>query len=153
MIGSRSPLLAAALLCGALLAGCGSSNSSTGSSGSTASTAASTAATTTSATTTSAPSAQASTATTAPSPSSIISGAASATGVAEYAAICKEIIQRDPELPANVKSKVEGICAKAAAGNLAGARAAAKEVCVEVINASPITAAAKTKALAECKAT
>lgn len=148
MIGSRSPLLAAALLCGALLAGCGSSNSSTGSSGSTASTAASTAATTTSA-----PSAQASTATTAPSPSSIISGAASATGVAEYAAICKEIIQRDPELPANVKSKVEGICAKAAAGNLAGARAAAKEVCVEVINASPITAAAKTKALAECKAT
>lgn len=148
MIGSRSPLLAAALLCGALLAGCGSSNSSTGSSGSTASTAASTAATTTSA-----PSAQASTATTAPSPSSIISGAASATGVAEYAAICKEIIQKDPELPANVKSKVEGICAKAAAGNLAGARAAAKEVCVEVINASPITAAAKTKALAECKAT
>lgn len=148
MIGSRSPLLAAALLCGALLAGCGSSNSSTSSSGSTASTAASTAATTTSA-----PSAQASTATTAPSPSSIISGAASATGVAEYAAICKEIIQKDPELPANVKSKVEGICAKAAAGNLAGARAAAKEVCVEVINASPITAAAKAKALAECKAT
>lgn len=147
MIGRRSPLLAAALLCGALLAGCGSSSNSTGSSGSTASTAATTA------TTTPAASTQASTATTSTSPSSIISSAASATGVAEYVAICKEIIQKDPTLPANVKSKVEGICAKAAAGDLAGARTAAKEVCVEVIDASPISTAAKEKALAECKAT
>jgi len=142
MIGRRSPLLAAALLCGALVAGCGSS-SSPSSSGSTASTAA---------TTTSAPSTQASTATTSASPSSAPSGA-SAAGVAQYVAICKEIVQREPTLPANVKSKVEGICAKAANGDLAGARAAAKEVCVEVINASPIPTAAKEKALAECKAT
>ncbi len=142
MIGRRSQLLAAALLCGALVAGCGSSSSSS-SSGSTASTAA---------TTTSAPSTQASTATTSASPSSAPSGA-SAAGVAQYVAICKEIVQREPTLPANVKSKVEGICAKAANGDLAGARAAAKEVCVEVINASPIPTAAKEKALAECKAT
>jgi hypothetical protein len=52
-----------------------------------------------------------------------------------------------------VKSKVEAICAKAAHGNVAGARAAAKEVCVEVIDASPIPTAAKDKALAECKST
>jgi hypothetical protein len=51
-----------------------------------------------------------------------------------------------------VKAKVEGICNKAAAGDAAGARAAAEEVCVEVINASPIPAAAKGKALAGCKA-
>jgi hypothetical protein len=51
-----------------------------------------------------------------------------------------------------VKSKVEGICNKAASGNLAGAQAAAKEVCVEVINASPISGAAKQQALAACKA-
>ncbi|MGD0452189.1 MAG: hypothetical protein ABSB69_01205 [Solirubrobacteraceae bacterium] len=50
-----------------------------------------------------------------------------------------------------MKSKVEGICNKAASGNLAGARAAAKEVCVEVINASPIPAAEKAQALAACK--
>jgi len=73
--------------------------------------------------------------------------------VAEYVAICKEIVQREPTLAAAVKSKVEGICAKAASGDEAGARAAAKEVCVEVINASPIPTAAKEKALAECKAT
>ncbi len=146
MIGRRSPLLGAALLCGALLAGCGSSSSTTSSS-STASTAATTAST---------PSAPAPAATTSTSPSSAANGAAAAAaaaGVAQYVAICKEIVQKEPTLPANVKSKVEGICAKAAEGDVAGARAAAKEVCVEVINASPIPTAAKEKALAECKAT
>ena len=73
--------------------------------------------------------------------------------MAEYAAICKELVQREPTLAASVKSKVEGICTKAAHGDLAGARAAAKEVCVEVINASPLPTATKEKSLAECKAT
>jgi len=72
--------------------------------------------------------------------------------VAAYAAVCKEIVEKEPTLAASVKSKVEGICAKAAHGDLAGARAAAKEVCVEVIKASPLAAAAKEKTLAECKA-
>jgi hypothetical protein len=63
------------------------------------------------------------------------------------------IIAREPTLPASTKSKVEGICGKAAAGNLAGARAAAKEVCVEVISASPIPAAQKAKDIASCKLT
>ncbi len=146
MIGRRSPLLAVALLSGALFAGCGSSGSSSTSSSSTP--AASTPSTQ-AATTASTPSTQASTAT-ASTPSTTPSTAA---GVAEYVAICKEIVQREPTLSSAVKSKVEGICAKAASGDTAGARAAAKEVCVEVINASPIPTAAKEKALAECKAT
>jgi hypothetical protein len=50
-----------------------------------------------------------------------------------------------------LKAKVEGICNKASNGDLAGARAAAKEVCAEVINASPIPAAAKAQALAACQ--
>jgi hypothetical protein len=49
-----------------------------------------------------------------------------------------------------VKTKVEGICTKAANGDVSGARAAAKEVCVEVIDASPITGATKEKSLAAC---
>jgi hypothetical protein len=152
MIGKRSPLLAVALLCGALFAGCGSSGgSSTPSSSSTSTPAASTAATT-AATTASTASTQASTGTTS-TPSTPPSTAASAAGVQEYVAICKEIVQREPTLSSAVKSKVEGICAKAASGDEAGARAAAKEVCTEVINASPIPTAAKEKALAECKAT
>ncbi|MGO9320285.1 MAG: hypothetical protein ACLQBY_05735 [Solirubrobacteraceae bacterium] len=61
------------------------------------------------------------------------------------------MVQRATTLSASVKSKVEGICNKAASGNLAGARAAAKEVCVEVINASPIPSADKAQALAACK--
>jgi len=71
--------------------------------------------------------------------------------VVQAVAICKSAIQRDPQLSAAVKAKVEGICNKAASGDLAGARAAVKEVCVEVINASPIPAASKEQALAACK--
>jgi hypothetical protein len=72
-------------------------------------------------------------------------------GVAQAVAVCKSVIQREPTLSASLKVKVEGICNKAASGNLAGARAAAKEVCAEVINASPIPAAAKAQALAACQ--
>jgi hypothetical protein len=61
------------------------------------------------------------------------------------------VVAHEPTLSSNLKSKVEGICNKAANGNIAAARAAAKEVCVEVINASPIPSADKQQALAACK--
>jgi hypothetical protein len=144
MIGRRSPLLVAVLLCGALLAGCGSSGSST-TSGSTVTGKPVT-------TSTAAPSAPASagtTSTSATTPTTIPSVAA---GVAQYVEICKSIVQREPTVSATLKAKVEGICDKAAHGDLAGARTASKEVCAEVINASPLPAAAKEKALAGCKA-
>jgi hypothetical protein len=51
-----------------------------------------------------------------------------------------------------VKAKVEGICSKSASGDVAGARAAAKEVCVEVINASPVSGATKERSLVACNA-
>jgi len=72
--------------------------------------------------------------------------------VAQYVALCKSIVARAPTLSASVKTKVEGICAKAASGDTEGARKAAKEVCVEVVNASPVTGSTKEKALAACKA-
>lgn len=63
---------------------------------------------------------------------------------------CRSMV-RATTLPANLKAKVEGICDKAASGDLNGARAAAKEVCVEVINSYPIPAGpAKDQALAAC---
>lgn len=139
----RSSPLVVALLCGALVAGCGSSSSST-TNGSTATTAPAKSAT-------AAPSSPVAT-TTSTSPTATSTGAASAAAVKQYVALCKSISQRESTLAANVKRKVEGICNKAASGDLAGARAAAKEVCVEVINASPIPAATKQKALAACKA-
>jgi hypothetical protein len=148
MTWMRSGRLAVVLLCGALLAGCGSGGSTT--SGSTSTPAATTAATSTPASTTTSTPASSTPSTT--TPTGAIPTPGSAAAVAEYAAICKTIIQRTPTLSASVKEKVEGICAKAAHGDLAGARQAAKEVCVEVINASPVPAAAKEKALAECKA-
>jgi hypothetical protein len=147
----RFSSLVAVLLCGALVAGCGSSSSSTTSSTAATTTAKTSSAVATTATTPTAPKSSTSTATTTSTPSLPTAAAVGAAGAAEYAAVCKSIIQRDPTLPGNLKGKLEGICAKAASGNLAGARAAAKQVCVEVINASPLPAAEKAKTLAECK--
>jgi hypothetical protein len=137
MIRRSSAWLAVSLIGGVLLAGCGSSSTTTS---------ATTSAPTSAATTpTSAATTPSSTST--PTSPSIPTGA----GVAQAVAICKSVIQREPQLSAAAKAKVEGICNKAASGDLAGARAAAKEVCVEVINASPIPAASKEQALAACK--
>jgi hypothetical protein len=73
--------------------------------------------------------------------------------VADAVAECKSVIKEAPTLGSSTKAKVEAICNKAADGDLAGARAAAKEVCEEVINSSPIPAGAvKEHALAACKA-
>jgi hypothetical protein len=131
MFRMRSPLFVVALLCGVLVAGCGSSSSSS---------------TTTGSTSTSAPASTATSKSTSTTPSG-----ATAAGVAQYVAACKSVIQHEPTLSGDVKAKVEGICNKAADGDIEGARKAAKEVCIEVINASPIPAAAKSQAVAACK--
>jgi len=130
-------------LVGVFIAGCGSSSSSTSSSQSSAATA----------TTSSTPAAGGTTSTsgTTTTPSVPTSVPTTAAGVAQAVAACKSIIQSEPTLSSSLKAKVEGICNKAANGDLAGARTAAKEVCAEVINASPIPAAAKAQALAACR--
>lgn len=135
---TRPRLLVLAALSGVMIAGCGGGSSSTSSSQS---------ASTTAATTSSTP------ATTATAKSSSLpsSAAANPAALAEAVAVCKAVIQRAPTLSATTKAKVESICNKAEHGDLAGARAAAKEVCAEVINASPIPAPAKAQALAACK--
>jgi hypothetical protein len=151
MIARRSSLFVIGLLCVALIAACGGSSSTT--SGSTATSAPATASTTAASkpatSTTAAPKKPATSKTATPGISEPITSAAV---VKRYVAICKQIVQREPSLAASVKSKVEGICAKAASGDVAGARAAAKEVCVQVINASPLPAVDKQEEIAACKA-
>jgi hypothetical protein len=122
------------------IAGCGSSSSSSSSQSTPAATS-STSNSTGAANTASTPSA-------ATTPSTAPSSAAVADAVAE----CKSVIKEAPTLSGSTKAKVEAICNKAADGDLAGARTAAKEVCVEVINSTPIPSALKQHALAECKA-
>jgi len=76
----------------------------------------------------------------------------SAATLAQAVATCKSAVQKATTLSASVKAKLEGICNKAASGDLAGARTAAREVCVEVVNATPIpSSSAKQQALAACK--
>jgi hypothetical protein len=139
--GKRTLCLALSTL---LLVACGGSKHSTSSDASTSASApaATTTATTATSTTAKGPSVK--------EPAAPLSTAAS---VAKYAAICKTIIRASPGLSAGTKAKVQAICGKAAHGELAAARAAAKEVCVEVVDATPLPAAAKSRALTECKAT
>ncbi|HEX5225556.1 MAG TPA: hypothetical protein VFW29_10560 [Solirubrobacteraceae bacterium] len=130
---ARSSLLACAALAaaGTSLLGCGSSSKSS----------------TTSATSTPAP-AQATGAQSTPTSTS---GAGSANGAAAVAA-CKQAIQAQTTLSSDDKHKLEGLCAKAANGNEAEIRQAAKAICEEVINKSAIPAGpAREQALQACR--
>jgi hypothetical protein len=142
MTATRSALLAG-VLCALALAGCGGGDSSTTSGSAATAPRATTSTTPSSAAAAAKPTASTPTTSTVPG----ISSAELAAAVAE----CKSVVKHAPTLSASLKGKVEGICDKAASGNLAAARAAAKEVCIEVINATPIPSADKTQALAACK--
>ena len=137
MIRRRSSWLIGLFLCAALIAGCGSSSSTTSSQSSTPATTSSTpaAAATTSSTTTSTP-----------------STAVPAGDVAAAVAACKSQIEAQSTLPAGAKSKLEAVCEKAAKGDTAAVKVAAREVCEEVIKNSAVPAgAAQEQALAACK--
>jgi type IV pilus biogenesis protein CpaD/CtpE len=123
MIRKLSAGLLVALVSGALLAGCGSSSSSSSSS--------------------------APAATTSSTPAG---GTSSSPAVAAAVAACKSGIQKASSLSASAKSKLEGVCEKAAHGDKQAVRKAAEEVCAEVVNSSPIpSGSAKEQALASCK--
>jgi len=132
---------AAALAAAALLAGCGSSSNASSTAPTT-----STSAPAAAQTTTTGAASQTTTSGASPAPAG-----ASSIGAAEAEAVCKSVLAETPKLSAALKAKVEGICSKAAHGNLAEAEKAGKEVCVQVIDASPIPAAQKEQALAACK--
>jgi hypothetical protein len=120
----------------ALLTGCGSSSSSSSSStsGSTASS---------SAATSSSP-ATSSTATT---------GAAKSPAVDTAVESCKRGAKEIPTLSSATRTKIEAICDKAASGNVDATRKAAREVCEEIVKASPLPeGSAKQHAIAGCGA-
>jgi hypothetical protein len=138
MIARLSAWLVAALLGGALVAGCGSSSSSSTSASQTVSTAAAAAAGPTSA-------AAAPTSAAGPTSTGGVSSASS------QQAVCQQIVHAAPTLSSNVKAKLEGVCKKSASGDQAGARQAAEEVCVEIIKAYPVPTSIKERALAACR--
>jgi hypothetical protein len=130
MFRQSSKWLVVVFASGVLVAGCGSSSSVSSSSTTSSSTSSTPAATKTSTSPTNSP---------------------SGPGVAQAVAACKSGVQKAPTLSASVKAKIEGICDKVGT-DPAAARKAAKEVCVEIVNASPIPAGAiKERALAGCK--
>ena len=133
-------LMVVAASTGLLAAGCGSSStpttpsSSASSSGSTSGSSTSTPATT--------------------STSSSSSGGSSNPEVAAAVTACKTSINSATTLSASLKTKLTGLCDKAANGDLAGVKKIAAEVCKDIVNAdvpSSAPASIKTQALATCK--
>jgi hypothetical protein len=119
------------LAAGILLAGCGSSSSSS-TSGSTPST----------------------TATANSTSSSTASTTGSTTSPATAAAVesCRRGAKAIPTLSSSTRVKIETICDKAASGDPAAVRTAAREVCEEIVKASPLPeGSAKQHAIAGCK--
>jgi len=133
MIRSSSRWLATALAGGLLIAGCGSSSSTTTSSQSTSTPAAA-----------STPAATSTPTTTGAGPV--------APNLQAAVAACKQAIQAQRTLTAGAKSKLEAICGKAAKGDTAAIKQAAREVCEEVVKTSAVPAGpAREQALAACK--
>jgi hypothetical protein len=133
MLRRRSAWLAAMLVGAALIAGCGGSSSksstTTPSTGSTASSS------------------------TASTPSS--TSTPGLTGAAREEAIksCKSSIRSAKTLPSSAKTKLEGVCEKAANGDLNAVRTAAREICEEVVKNAGVPAGAQREAaLRACKA-
>lgn len=114
------------LAAGVLLAGCGSSSSSS-TSGSTSSTAVGS---------------------TAPSTTGSTTSPATAAAVES----CRRGAKAIPTLSSSTRTKIETICDKAASGNPAAVRTAAREVCEEIVKVSPLPeGSAKRHAIAGCK--
>ncbi len=143
---TRSAWLSVALLCGALLVGCGSSSSTTTSTAS--STAPATTQSTPASTSTSTPSATSTATTPTSSPLSASSPAAQASRLA--AAICNKHAARQ-KLKPPLKGQVEAICHDYETGNTAKVREDAEKACTEAIEQIPGDSAAKKQALARCK--
>jgi len=132
MVSRLTTWLVVALLGGVLVAGCGSSSSTSSS-------------TSTSQSTTTAAATTAGGATTVPA-------VANNPSVQQAVAACKHGVQSASTLSSSAKSKIEGICDKAGSGDVTAAAEAARELCVELINASPLPAgSAKEQAIAACK--
>ena len=73
----------------------------------------------------------------------------SAAGEAAVTA-CKQAVQAQ-SVSASVKSKLEGICQKAASGNTADVKKAAQEACEEIANSTVPAGPAREQVLASCK--
>jgi hypothetical protein len=132
---TRSAWLSTALLCGALLAGCGGSSSTT------TSTASSTPATT---------STSAATAPSTTTPVAPTTSVPSSSAGRFAAAICKSTAAR-AKLPVTLKAQVDAICHDYEKGDTAKARVDAEKACTEAVEAIPNESPQKQQALARCK--
>jgi ABC-type phosphate transport system substrate-binding protein len=132
-------LMMSAAATGLVMAGCGSSSHTTPAAASAGSTTGGASSTTSS---------------TAASSSSGSGSSSSNPAVAQAVAACKASINSATQLPAADKTKLTGLCDKAASGDVNGVKKIAAEVCKDIVNAdvpSSAPSSIKDQALAACK--
>ena len=86
--------------------------------------------------------------------SSTSSGGSSNPAVAQAVTACKASISSATQLSSSLKTKLTGLCDKAANGDVNGVKKVAAEVCKEIVNAdvpSSAPSSIKDQALAACK--
>jgi len=71
---------------------------------------------------------------------------------AQAVARCKQGIQAQANLSASAKAKLEATCEKTVSGDQTAERKAVREACVELVNASHLSGAARERALSVCRA-
>lgn len=115
---------------GALLAGCGNSSSTT---------------------TSTTPTVTVSKTTTTPGTTTSTTTVLTPAQAKQAAATCKKGVQAQSSIPSSAKPKLEKTCEKAATGDTAALHKVARELCVQLVNASHIPAgAAREHALSVC---
>jgi hypothetical protein len=73
-------------------------------------------------------------------------------GAKQAVASCEQAVRSQQTISASAKAKLEAICKKAAGGGQAGLQNVAREVCIELLDASHVPAGEqRVKALAACK--
>jgi hypothetical protein len=65
---------------------------------------------------------------------------------------CKQSVNAAPQLSAETKSDLEGLCEEAASGDIEDVQEASEEVCVKVIEETVPAGAAREQALSSCEA-
>jgi hypothetical protein len=143
-----------AVVCGGVVAGCGSSSSSSSTGGGSTSTPASTSSSSTPASTTGS-STSGSSKTSSSSKGSSTSGSggssvASNPAVQQAVAACKSAINSAPQLDATDKGKLTNLCNQAATGNVTDVKKVAQQVCDDVVKKS-VPASEVQTAEAQCK--
>src|SRR5947209_6608757 len=84
-------------------------------------------------------------------PASTPATTSSSPAVQQAVASCQQTIDANSQLSDSAKKDLKGICQKAASGDAAGVRKAAREVCIRIVKDTVPSGSAQDQAVSACK--